>query len=94
MGETSMGLSKPLEEVVNTLVFPGSDVRLRTVYTGISTIDYGLRFLVAAFLPGAAGWDKNSQIQQIYFLLSFFPIIALWSVEAGRTRNAGSLIRW
>lgn len=84
LGQVSAAITKPMEVVVNSLNFPDNKGRLRESYTGIAQLDFGLRFLVAAFLPGVAGWDKNFQIQQIYFLVSFFSIISIWSVEAGR----------
>lgn len=84
-------VSGPMEAVVTSLNFPDNEYRLRENYTGIAPLDFGLRFLVAAFLPGVAGWDKGFQIQQIYFLVSFFTIIAIWSVEAGRKRNSLAL---
>jgi hypothetical protein len=88
LGTASHETNKPMEAVVNSLQFADNKHRLRTDYTGIASVDFGLRYLVAAFLPGAAGWDRGFQIQQIYFLVSFFSIVALWSVEAGRRRNA------
>jgi len=91
LGEVASAVSEPMEAVVNSLTFPDNKYRLRENYTGIAPLDFGLRFLVAAFLPGVAGWDKGFQIQQIYFLVSFFSIIAIWSVEAGRKRNTRAL---
>jgi hypothetical protein len=72
--------------------FPDNSFLLRRNYTGVHAIDMGLSFLVAAFLPGAAGWDRNFQLLQAYFLFSFFSLIAVWSVEACRTRNKGRVI--
>ena len=94
LGKTASAVSEPMETVVKTLTFPDNKHRLRETYTGIGPLDFGLRFLVAAFLPGVAGWDKGFQIQQIYFFASFFPIIAILSVEAGRKRNALALTSW
>jgi len=91
LSEVALAVSEPMEAVVNSLTFPDNKYRLQEYYTGIAPLDFGLRFLVAAFLPGVAGWDKGFQIQQIYFLVSFFSIIAIWSVEAGRKRNALAL---
>ena len=90
LSTTASAVSAPLEGVVNSLTFSHTKYRLREKYTGIEPLDLGLRYLVAAFLPGVAGWDKGFQIQQIYFLVSFFPIIAIMSVEAGRKRSDGS----
>ena len=91
LSRTASSVSAPMEAVVNSLAFPQTKQRLREKYTSIEPFDIGLRYLVTAFLPGVAGWDKEFQIQQIYFLVSFFAIIAIMSVEAGRKRNAGSL---
>lgn len=93
LGTAAFATHAPIEAVVNSLQFPDNGHRLNSRFTGISSIDFGLRYLVAAFLPGVAGWDKGFQLQQIYFLISFFTIISIWSVEAGR-KNAGRLIRW
>lgn len=93
-GQAASAVSEPMEAVANSLTFPDNKVRLREKYTGIAPLDYGLRFLVAAFLPGVAGWDKGFQLQQIYFLFSFFPIISTWSVEAGRKGNTLALTSW
>ena len=94
LSDVAMSVSKPMEDVTTTLKFPDHDQTLRTKYTGIASVDYGLGFLVAAFLPGASGWNLNAFVQQIYFLASFFPIISISSIEAGRKGNASSLIRW
>ena len=63
-------------------IFPGSKIVLRRDYTGLSQIDAGLSFLVAAFTPGASGLNKASQLQQIHFLYSFTTVISTWSVES------------
>ena len=93
LGSTASVSSELMENVINSSTFPDNGFRLRERYTGIQSLDTGLRVLVAAFLPGVAGWDRGVQIQQIYFLVSFFPIISIWSVEAGRKRNARALTR-
>jgi hypothetical protein len=90
LSTTASAVSAPMEAAVNSLAFPDTKYSLREKYTGIEPLDLGLRYLVAAFLPGVAGWDKEFQIQQIYFLVSFFPIIAIQSAEAGRKRSGGS----
>lgn len=91
LGEVASAMSEPIEAVVKSLAFPDNKYRLQETYVGIAPLDFGLRFLVVAFLPGVAGWDRGFQIQQMYFLVSFFPIIAIWSVEAGRKRNVLAL---
>ena len=91
-GPVSTRVGEQMQEVVDSAKFAEYDnLPIRTHYTGIAGVDYGLRFLVTAFLPGAAGWDKGIWIQQLYFLISFFPIIGIYSVEAGRKRNSLAL---
>ncbi|CZS91060.1 uncharacterized protein RCO7_01423 [Rhynchosporium graminicola] len=94
MGGTAVKINESMVSLATTLKYPESDQTLRKTYTGIESLDYGMRHIVAAFLPGVAGWDINTQVQQIYFLASFFPIISIWSVEAGRQGNASSFLRW
>ncbi|KAK5662488.1 hypothetical protein OQA88_8400 [Cercophora sp. LCS_1] len=60
---------------------------LRMVYTGFPPADSILAFLVAAFMPGIAGWDERFLIQQTYFLPQFFSVISVLAVEAHRRRN-------
>lgn len=79
--------------VVDSATLPdGFGVSLRTKYTGVEAIDYPLRFLVTAFLPGIAGLVKEAQIQQAYFLVSFFPMITIYTIEAGRNGASSKLI--
>ncbi|KAH9210150.1 hypothetical protein DL95DRAFT_393691 [Leptodontidium sp. 2 PMI_412] len=94
LSDVAFRVGEPMTSVTTTLKFQDNDQTLRTNYTGIASLDYGLSFLVAAFLPGAAGWDTNSQVQQIYFLVSLFSIISVLSVEAGRKGNASSFVTW
>lgn len=74
--------------------WPGTEIILRRRYTGIAPLDFGLSFLVAAFFPGVRGAGMNGAFeqQQPYFLTAFTPIIAAFSVEAGRPRNAWSVM--
>lgn len=83
-----------LEDVFNggDWQFPGQKTILRRRYTGIAYIDFVASFLVAVFTHGAAGWTKGIKLQQAYFLLQFTPVIATWSIESARKRNARSLI--
>jgi hypothetical protein len=62
-------------------------------FTGLKIFDEGISLLVAAFLPGAAGWNEAAYWQQFHFLLQITPIIAIMNVEACRERNQGSLIK-
>ncbi|KAK5162735.1 uncharacterized protein LTR77_011218 [Saxophila tyrrhenica] len=73
-------------------VFPETDIVLRRTYTGLGPVDMFLSFLVAAFLPGAAGIDRAFQLQQIHFLFSFLPVITVWSVEAARKGSGWKMI--
>jgi hypothetical protein len=65
----------------------GHDVPVRSHYTGIWWLDFGLTFLVVAFMPGAGALDTGFWIQQLYFLVSFFAVISIWTVEACRDGN-------
>jgi hypothetical protein len=65
----------------------GHDVPVRSNYTGIWWFDSGLTFLVVAFMPGAGALDTGFWIQQLYFLVSFFAVISIWTVEACRDGN-------
>ncbi|KAI1345056.1 hypothetical protein F5Y15DRAFT_16069 [Xylariaceae sp. FL0016] len=67
---------------------------LRKTYTGFSAVDTTLSFLVASFIAGPAEWDASVRLQQIQFLLNFFPIVCLWNAEACRERNKGRLISY
>lgn len=96
-----MRFSSPAEAVGSVMedvlrpepfIFPEKAIELRRDYCGIKAIDFPLSFLVAAFLPGADGWNKPFQLQQAYFLFSFFPVLAVFNVEAGRTKNTGALL--
>ncbi|KAJ7163920.1 hypothetical protein C8R43DRAFT_989174 [Mycena crocata] len=66
----------------------------RTTYTGISSVDEMLRMLVTAFIAGPARWDHGVTLQQLHFLLNFFSVICIWTVEACRARNKGRLISY
>lgn len=71
--------------IVDNRVYPEKPgVLMKDRFTGIAGFDYGLRFLVAAFLPGVAGFSKEEVALSAYFLISFFPMISIYSVEAGR----------
>lgn len=84
----SPGFSEHFVTIVDTKKYPERlELAIRSHYTGIANLDYGLRFLVAAFLPGAAGFVREFQVLQAYFLVSFFPIISIYAVEAGRRGN-------
>jgi hypothetical protein len=66
---------------------------LVTRFTTVDVIDrYILSLLVAAFMPGVAGWDPEVRLLQIYFLGNLFALICVWNVEANRQRNRWRLI--
>jgi hypothetical protein len=92
LSKASTSLDLPMKMTTNTLQFSYRQQRLRNVYTGFGPLDYGLSFLVTAFLPAVAGWDKGLQIQQIYFLFSVFPLISNFSVDSVRQSNIGSIV--
>lgn len=86
LSTAAAAVGDPLEAVVTSRKF-SNGFPLRESFTAFAPLDIGISYLVAAFLPGVAGWDEAFRLQQIYFLISFFPIISIWSVEAGRKRN-------
>jgi hypothetical protein len=93
VGPIGMKVSEMFEPAVNSKFIKEYDnMEVRTQYTGIEAVDFGLQFLVVAFSPGAFGWDQGQMLQSAHFLLSFFPIVAILSVEAGRRRNKKTLI--
>jgi hypothetical protein len=66
---------------------------LTTKYTGLPPFDMVLSMLVAAFIPGSAGWLPAFQLQQMYFLAQFSAVCFVMTVESHRVRNQGQLIR-
>ncbi len=86
------GVSDKMESIAKTARFTEHDMPLRTIYTGLPPLDDGLSFLVAAFMNGAAAWDGGFFVLLVYFLLSFFAIVAIWAVESCRERNSLALI--
>lgn len=96
LGPAAAASGKYFEAVAQPGEFswPEGGLLLRRHYTGIAPLDFGLSFLVAAFFPGVRGAGMNGAFeqQQPYFLTAFTPIIAAFSVEAGRPRNAWSIM--
>ncbi|OAP57534.1 hypothetical protein AYL99_08272 [Fonsecaea erecta] len=81
------GVADKMEHITTINQFIEHPLRLRTTYTGLAPLDKGLSFLVAAFMNGAAGWDQGFFVFMMYFLFSFFPIVAIWAIESCRERN-------
>jgi hypothetical protein len=92
MRTAELGLSDYLRSTTANLKFADNGASLRNKYTSIAAIDNALAFVVSFFMPGTAKWDQGLWILQLYFLGSFFAIVAVWSVEACRKRNALTLI--
>ena len=67
-------------------------IPLRTEYSGIGRLDQGLAFLVVAFMPAAAEFDRAFYLQALHFLVVFFPAVAIWAVESCRKRNEWTMI--
>jgi hypothetical protein len=65
---------------------------LQRRFTGIDPIDDYLQFLTAIFIPGINEWDLNYGTLSRYFLFGLIQPIALWTVEAFRTRNKMTLL--
>ncbi|KAL2875964.1 hypothetical protein SGCOL_008815 [Colletotrichum sp. CLE4] len=61
--------------------------RLYTTYTGLEPLDIALTYLVASFAQGPLGLHEAARIQQIHFLLNFFPAAVIMNVEGYRSRN-------
>lgn len=88
------GLDKRLNVIVDALHYPERpDITIRTHYTGIAGLDYGLRFLVTVFLPSVAPFTEFQQVQLGNFLFAFFPLVVIFSVEASRRGSCGAWIR-
>lgn len=68
-------------------------VPMKEDYTGVYFIDKGLSLLVAAFLPGPAGWNEVYYWQQFHFLPQLVGIITVMTVESCRGRNQGSWVK-
>ena len=81
------GVGEKMEYINQIKSFPDNGIPLRTIYTGIGPLDTFFSFLVSAFLSGAAGWDRGFYVLQSYFLVSFFPIVTIFSIESCRKRN-------
>ena len=93
LSHVSTKVGELLEPAVNSVFIKEyGNIELRKTYTGITGLDFGLQFLVVSFLPGVLDLDLGQKLQQAHFLLSFFPFIAILSVEAGRIRNKWSLL--
>lgn len=86
------GVSDDIETITQTRRFLDRDIALRSDYTGNALVDQGIGTLIAAFMGGPAGWDLGFQVQMAYFLVSFFSVISIWSVESVRKRNENAWI--
>ncbi|KAK3368440.1 hypothetical protein B0H63DRAFT_455221 [Podospora didyma] len=67
---------------------------LRTRYTGLAWVDGMLTMLVGAFMPGVAGREPPVRMQQWYFLIQWFAVVCVWTVEAHLVRNEKRVIRF
>lgn len=93
LSHVSPKVGELMETAINQLFIKEfGNIELRRHYTGIASVDLGLQYLVVAFLPGVLDIDLGVKLQQAHFLISFFPVIAIICVEAGRTRNKWSLL--
>lgn len=79
-------------QVIETGEFPDNRTLLRYEYTGIPAIDNVCRMLVSAFLPGIAAWDPSFCVLELYFLMSLVPVVAIWTIESCRKRNATTFL--
>ncbi|EXJ92529.1 hypothetical protein A1O3_01081 [Capronia epimyces CBS 606.96] len=85
-------ISEKMELVNKMARFPEYGIPLRKTYTGVGQLDQGLAFLVSSFIHGTSGWDKGFYVLQVYFLVSYFAVVAVWTVESCRKRNSVALI--
>lgn len=86
-------LGDHLETILTTGTFSSNpSFALKRKYTGIAIIDNYLVFLAAIFMTGINGWDESFGTLQMYFLGMLIQPIAVWSVEAFRTRNGLTLL--
>jgi hypothetical protein len=65
---------------------------LKSTYTGVSGIDSLLSVLVIAFSAGMFWINRGVTALQIYFLLNCASAIAIWNIEACRSRNRWTLL--
>lgn len=72
--------------------YPRQDIDIRKHYTGITGLDAFLEVLVTAFLARRLGTHHFIQLQQSYFLVSWYSVLTVWSVESVRMRNGWSVI--
>ncbi|KAK5045912.1 hypothetical protein LTR84_008698 [Exophiala bonariae] len=88
------GVAEDIEKITQTRRFLDRDIALRSDYTGNALVDQGIGTLIAAFMGGPAGWDLGFQVQMAYFLVSFFSVISIWTVESVRKRNENAWISY
>jgi hypothetical protein len=86
---TSSPLSDQIETIITSRRFPPphQHIRLETEYTGISSVDKGLVYLVVAFTPAVMGFDRGFWVLLVHFLISFAAVVGVWGVEARRRGN-------
>lgn len=65
----------------------------KKVYTGIQTVDSVLTVLALAF-SGVVGTNRDTLIQQAYFLVMLMPVAFNWTLEAYRVGNSRSPTTW
>ena len=73
---------------------PYQHISIPQRYTGIQSIDSFIAVYVTAFAHGPLRLDEHAYWQQLYFLVGIFPILAVWTVEANRERNRGTVISY
>ena len=88
----SFNVSDQMMQIIDSGKFTQTGMRLRREYTGISSLDYGLSFLVVAFTPAAASFDEGAYWQALHFLVSFYPVVSIWAIESCRKGNDWALV--
>jgi hypothetical protein len=93
LSANSYNIGDDFEKIAASRRFLDRDMAMVDVFTGIKPVDDFIRApLVAAFMAGPAGWNKGYQAQMFYFLISFWSVLCVWTVEACRQRNKGTII--
>ncbi|KAH6977419.1 hypothetical protein BKA56DRAFT_674234 [Ilyonectria sp. MPI-CAGE-AT-0026] len=89
----SWGLGTQFGQIISTGSFPDDPTfPLKRTYVGIPAIDDYLVFLAAAYMPGLCSWNKRFGTLQMYFLGHLIQPIAIWTIEAFRSRNTMTLL--
>ncbi|PVH90855.1 FAD/NAD(P)-binding domain-containing protein [Periconia macrospinosa] len=91
---TRNGTWSLVAEILNSGTFADFDIPLKGAFIGYPAVDRKLRTMVVIFFPAITGlWSTAQRLQSIYFLASFLPLIAIFTIEGYRKRNSWSLLQ-